>query len=104
MSVGGILLKPIITEKSLRRVGEGNEYTFKVVKKAIKKQIKRAVEEVYKVKVLEVNIINLPGKTRRSLKTRKEFRSANWKKAVVKLAEGQKIDVFEFPAEDKKNE
>ena len=102
MSIGDILLKPIITEKSLRQVGEENKYSFKVAGRATKKQIKKAVEELYKVKVLTVNIINLPGKSRRSLRTRKEFRSPNWKKAVVKLAEGQKITVFEFPAEEKK--
>jgi len=97
-----ILLKPIITEKSLRQVGEENKYSFKVAGRATKRQIKKAIEELYKVKVLAVNIANFPGKLRRSLKTRKEFKSANWKKAVVKLAEGQKIDVFEFPAEEKK--
>ena len=102
MSIGDILLKPIITEKSLRQVGEENKYSFKVAGRATKKQVKKAVEELYKVKVLAVNIVNLPGKSRRSLRTRKEFRSPNWKKAVVKLAEGQKIDVFEFPAEEKK--
>jgi len=102
MSTGDILLKPIITEKSLRLVGEENKYSFKVTRKATKKQVKKAIEELYKVKVLEVNIVKLPGKSRRSLKTRKEFKSASWKKAVVKLAEGQKIDVFEFPTEEKK--
>jgi len=102
MNVGDILLKPIITEKSLRQVGEENKYSFKVARRATKKQIKKAIEELYKVKVLAVNIANFPGKTRRLLKTRKEFKSAGWKKAVVKLAEGQKIDVFEFPTEEKK--
>jgi len=102
MSVGDILLKPIITEKSLRDVGEENKYSFKVARKVTKKQIKKAVEEIYKVKVLGVNVINIPGKTRRSLKTRKEFKSAGWKKVVVKLVPGQKIDVFEFPTEEKK--
>jgi large subunit ribosomal protein L23 len=102
MSIGDILLKPIITEKSLRQVGEENKYSFKVVKRATKKQIKKAIEDLYKVKVLEINVVKLPGKSRRSLKTRKEFKSVPWKKAIVKLADGQKIDVFEFPAEEKK--
>ena len=95
-----VLLKPVITEKSIRSVGEGNKYTFKVAKKATSGQIREAIEKIYKVKVLGVNIVNIFGKTRRSLRTRKQFKEANWKKAIVKLAEGQKIDVFEFPAEE----
>jgi len=102
MNVGDILLRPIITEKSIRLASEGNKYSFKVARRSTKKQIKKAVEELYKVKVLAVNIVNLPGKSRRSIKTRKEFKSPSWKKTVVKLAEGQKIEVFEFPAEEKK--
>jgi len=101
MNAGDILLKPIITEKSLRQIGEENKYIFKVARKATKEQIKKAIEKLYKVKVLTVNVINFPGKSRRSLKNRKEFKSADWKKAIIKLAEGQKIDVFEFPVEEK---
>ncbi|MGB9706853.1 MAG: 50S ribosomal protein L23 [Microgenomates group bacterium] len=101
MSLKDILLKPIITEKSTRAVGEGNKYTFWVARNASKNQIRKAVEKFWGVKVLGVNTIRVSGKTRRSLKTRKEFKGAEGKKAVVKLAEGQKIDVFEFPAEEK---
>jgi large subunit ribosomal protein L23 len=101
MILEGILLEPIITEKSTRVVGEDNKYTFKIGRSASKRQVKGAVERLYGVKVLGVNIVNVSGKTRRTLKTRKEFKGKGWKKAVVRLAEGQKIDVFEFPAEEK---
>jgi len=102
MGFKDILIRPVITEKSTRRVGEGNKYTFRVMKDAVKNQIKQAVERFYGVKVKNVNVSTVPGKSRRAIRTRKEFKSVNWKKAIVELTQGDKIDAFELPAEEKK--
>ncbi|MFA7589559.1 MAG: 50S ribosomal protein L23 [Acholeplasmataceae bacterium] len=87
-----IIKAPIITEKSTKLVEEENKYTFKVDKKANKIEIKKAVEAIFKVKVLSVNTINVLPKARKVGKY-EGFRPA-YKKAVVKLVEGQKIDAF----------
>jgi len=69
-----------------------------VAKAASKTQIKQAVEKFFRVKVKGVNIIIVRGKSRQILRSRKKSKKSDWKKAVVKLAEGQKITVFELPA------
>lgn len=89
-----MIIRPIITEKSTSQVGQGNKYSFQVTKGASKSQIKEAAEKFYGVKVQKVNTVVLRGKTRRGLKIRKQTRKADWKKAVVQLVEGQKIDIF----------
>ncbi len=86
-----IIVKPIITEKSTRLVEE-NKYTFEVAKKANKVEIKKAIEEIFKVKVESVNTINvLPKKKRMG---RYEGTTSAYKKAIVAVAEGQKIPGF----------
>lgn len=88
-----IIIKPIITEKSMNEMAEG-KYTFKVAKKATKVQIKRAIEEIFDVKVAKVNTMNMEGK----LKTQgmHSGRRASWKKAIVKLTEdSNEIEFFE---------
>jgi large subunit ribosomal protein L23 len=88
-----IIIRPIITEKSMRDMEE-NKYTFAVDKSANKIEIKRAVEELFDVKVEKVNVINYTGKIRRM--GRNVGRKPNWKKAFVKLKEGSKrIEFFE---------
>jgi large subunit ribosomal protein L23 len=88
-----IVIRPIITERSMRDMEE-NKYTFVVSKKANKIEIKKAVEELFGVKVDSVNVVNYMGKMRRM--GRNIGRKASWKKAFVKLAEGsKKIEFFE---------
>lgn len=88
------LRRPIITEKSLQAATQGF-YTFEVDKKATKHQIKKAVEEQFKVKVISVRTLNYKGKKRRVGKKRLEVEMPGFKKALIKLKEGQKIDIFE---------
>ena len=101
MGQGLILKKPIISEKSLEASGF-REYTFMVDKKARKKEIAKAVEEVFGVKVEKVRTTIVKGKTRQALRTRKRYRLSDFKKAIVRVSEGQKIDVFETGKEEKK--
>ncbi|KRV46785.1 50S ribosomal protein L23 [Wenjunlia vitaminophila] len=89
-----ILLKPVISEKSYALLDE-NKYTFLVDPRANKTQIRQAVEAVFSVKVLGVNTINRQGKRKR---TRTGFgRRKNTKRAIVTLAEGERIDIFGGP-------
>jgi large subunit ribosomal protein L23 len=87
-----ILVRPIVTEKNTA-LNEVGKYCFEVILTANKIEIKRAVEEVFSVQVSQVNIIKVPGKMRRMGKTSGMTRT--WKKAVVTLAAGQRIDLFQ---------
>lgn len=91
-----ILQSPHVSEKSTRIAGEGNQYVFKVIKDATKSEVKSAVEEVFGVKVRSVNIMNVKGKTR-SFKMRAGKR-ADWKKAYVRLNDGEVIEFAEASA------
>ena len=87
-----ILKAPIITEQTTKLIESENRYTFKVDRKANKVEIKKAVETIFNVKVLSVNTINVLPKFKRMGKY-EGYKSA-YKKAIVKIAEGQKIDAF----------
>ena len=87
-----IIKAPIITEQSMKLVETQNTYTFKVDKKANKIEIKNAIETIFNVKVVRVNTINVLPKFKRMGKY-EGYKSA-YKKAVVKVADGQKIDAF----------
>jgi len=87
-----ILKAPIITEQSTKLIESQNKYTFKVDRKANKVEIKNAVEFIFNVKVLSVNTLNVIPKFKRMGK-HEGYKSA-YKKAIVKLAEGQKIEAF----------
>jgi large subunit ribosomal protein L23 len=87
-----IIIKPIITEASMIAM-EDNKYTFKVDKHANKTEIKKAIEELFEVDVVKVNTMNVKGKVKRL--GRNEGKRADWKKAIVKLAPGSKIEIFE---------
>ncbi|SMB84001.1 LSU ribosomal protein L23P [Desulfonispora thiosulfatigenes DSM 11270] len=87
-----IIVKPIVTEKSMG-VMEENKYTFKVAKKANKIDIKKAVEDIFKVKVLDVKTMNVKGKVKRV--GRSLGRTSDWKKAIVTLKDGDTIEIFE---------
>ena len=86
-----VLSAPHFTEKASRLGEESNQYAFKVARDATKAEIKKAVEELFDVKVEKVTTANVKGKVKRNFRgtvTRKK----NWKKAYVRLAEGQDID------------
>lgn len=87
-----IIKGPIITEKSNDLLEKENKYTFKVSLDANKVEIKQAIEAIYNVKVVEIATIRVLPKHRRVGKY-DGFRSA-YKKAICKLADGQKIDAF----------
>lgn len=91
-----ILIKPIVTEKMTAQGEDFNRYGFVVAKDANKLQIKQAVEELYDVKVAEVNTMRYAGK-RKQRYTKSGIsvgRTASYKKAVVTLAEGEEIDFY----------
>jgi large subunit ribosomal protein L23 len=90
-----ILLAPVVSEKSYGLLDE-NKYTFLVALHANKTQIKQAVESVFGVKVVSVNTINRPGKRKR---TKYGFgKRPDTRRAIVSLAEGERIDIFGGPA------
>ena len=86
-----IIKSPLITEKGKMTLGPQNKYLFEVSNGANKIQIKKAVEEIYKVKVESVNTLISSGKRKRVRYA--EGRTPDWKKAVVTLKEGSKIDL-----------
>ena len=87
-----VILAPVVTEKTNSAMERGT-YTFRVHPEATKSQVHNAVEEIFKVRVVRVNTMNVPGKPRRlGLRV---GRTSNWKKAIVTLAPGQKIQFFE---------
>ena len=87
-----VIIKPLITEKSYSLVGQ-NKYTFVVAPDANKIEIKKAVEDLFKVKVLKVNTMNVQGKLKRV--RRSTGYGSDYKKAIVTLRPGDKIEVFE---------
>lgn len=87
-----VILRPIVTEQSMIQMADG-KYTFQVRIDAHKVEIADAVEQIFKVKVVGVNTSRNHGKTRRMGKF--VGRLPDWKKAVVELAEGQRIKEFE---------
>lgn len=91
--VHDIIIRPIITEKTFKAMEKERKYTFKVPIDANKIEIKRAVEEIFKVRVSKVNTIRVRGKPRRLGIYR--GRKPDWKKAIVTLAPGYKIPFFE---------
>jgi large subunit ribosomal protein L23 len=88
-----IILRPIMTEKSMRQKEEQNVITFRVRPDANKVEIRAAVEAVFSVKVTDVRTSSYEGKLKRM--GRHQGRRSDWKKAVVQLAPGHKIDLVE---------
>lgn len=86
-----IIVRPIISEKSFDMT-EQNRYTFEVSKSARKPQIAQAITEIFGVTVTGVNTINVTGKPRRVRAAKGKTR--DWKKAIVTLKQGDKIDIF----------
>ena len=95
-TVYDILRRPLITEKTNFQSSNLNQFTFEVDTRANKLQIKEAVEAMFDVTVLRVNVINRPAKVARSLRNRRrQVRRGGYKKAIVSLKPGDRIDVFE---------
>ncbi|NLC33990.1 MAG: 50S ribosomal protein L23 [Erysipelothrix sp.] len=88
-----IIIRPIITEKSMHLTDNNNTVTFVVAKDANKTEVKLAVQELFKVKVDRVNVINVRAKQARM--GQYVGKKASYKKAIIKLAEGSSIDIFE---------
>ena len=92
MNVYQILLRPVVTEKTMDQ-REESKYTFEVAKKSNKRQVKEAVEHIFDVEVVDVKTMIVKGKTRRWGRT--YYRTPDWKKATVTLAAGDSIEFFE---------
>ena len=97
MKLNDVLKRPLITEKTAGLNTQGR-YAFEVDRRATKQEVKKALEKFFKVKVIKVQTIDVVGKKRRALKTRKQISQSGWKKAIATLKEGDKIDLFETGA------
>jgi large subunit ribosomal protein L23 len=89
-----IIISPIISERSMDDVSK-TKFTFKVNSGANKQQIRKAVEAKFKVDVIGLKTLNMKGKTKRFGQRRIETKTSGFKKAIVVLKSGQKIDLFE---------
>jgi len=88
-----ILRQPVITEKSYTATGAANQYTFRVAREASKAQVKAAIETIFEVNVDKVQVINMPSKPKR--RGAQTGSRSGYRKAVVRLAEGQTLEVAE---------
>jgi len=92
-----IIDRPIITEESQILRENGNHYVFRVSATANKRQIRDAIEDMYRkeaIKVVAVNTMNYRGKSRRQIGTRRTGRRAHWKKAIITLRPGDQIELI----------
>jgi large subunit ribosomal protein L23 len=87
-----VIIKPLVTEKSTHLQESRNVYAFQVATDANKSQIRRAVEQIYNVKVLDVRTMNRKGKPRRS--RYKLAKTSEWKRAIVTLDENSRIELY----------
>lgn len=88
-----VIIRPLITEKTTQQKEDNHQYVFEVDRDANKIEIKSAVEQLFKVRVLKVRTINVLGKVKRL--GRKYGKRPDWKKAIVTLKEGDRIEFFE---------
>ena len=93
MDINNVIEQPVVSEKSIIQA-ENGVYTFKVAKPANKIQVKDAVEKIFKVTVENVNMITVKGKARRFGRKGKMGKMADWKKAIVTLKSGDKIEIM----------
>jgi large subunit ribosomal protein L23 len=100
MRLDQIIIKPLLSEKSAAGA-KLDRYCFKVNRLSNKYQIKVAIEQIFKVKVVKVRTINLIGKIRRSTTNRRLFKTSDFKKAIVELKKGDKINLFETESSKK---
>jgi large subunit ribosomal protein L23 len=90
-----VILGPHLSEKTSRISEQNNQVTFKVLSDASKPEIKEAVEKLFKVQVRDVQILNVKGKSKRTARGKLRSRS-DWKKAYVRLEQGQEIDLADL--------
>ncbi|GAB4427083.1 MAG: 50S ribosomal protein L23 [Anaerolineales bacterium] len=91
-----VLIRPLVTEKSSYQSNVLNQYSFVVAKHATKTMVKDAVEQLFDVDVVRVNIVNAPAKRGRRARSRRLLvRRPSFKKAIITLAEGQSLEIFE---------
>ena len=94
LKTNDVVIEPIVTEDSWRLQEESNKYVFKVHPKANKIMIKQAIEELFNVDVVKVNTMNQRGKAKRERLNQQKGSTSSWKKAYVRLSEGDRIDIF----------
>jgi large subunit ribosomal protein L23 len=90
-----VIIRPIDTEKTRYQASELDQYTFEVNRHANKIEVKRAIEAIYEVDVVAVNTMTMPAKASSRRGRRRTVRRPVWKKAVVTVAEGERMNVFE---------
>ncbi len=94
--IHNILIRPIITEKSNYQAGKLNQYVFEVARGATKSAIKTAIETLFDVEVMKVNVVNVPPKRSVRWRSRRtKVRRGAYKKAIITLSPGDSIEVFE---------
>ena len=93
MDMYQVVIKPLVTEKGTMMLSEGNWVTFRVHPDANKIEVREAIQKIFNVSVLQVNTLIVRGKRRRFGKTMGQSKA--WKKAMVRLKEGDKIETFE---------
>lgn len=93
MNIHQVIRRPVVTEKSTV-LGEQGKYVFEVAREANKIEVRRAVAEIFKVDVRAVNIVKVHGKEKR-MGLRSRGMTRPWKKAIVTLAQGQRIELFQ---------
>lgn len=95
-TVYDVLRRPVVTEKSNYQSTKLGQYTFEVAADATRTMVKDAVEMLFDVDVVRVNILNVPAKRGRRARSRRLLvRKPAFKKAIITLAEGQSLDIFE---------
>ncbi len=87
-----VIIRPVVTERSFDQIEASNRYTFEVAKTSNKIEIAKAIQEIFDVRVVSVNTINVKPKPKRQRYVMGKTRS--WKKAIVKLAPGDSIDLY----------
>ena len=93
MNIADVLVRPLVTEKSTSQLQSASEYAFEVAGAANKIEIRQAIEAFYGVKVADVRTLVVRGKVKRH--GRRFGKRKNWKKAYVRLAEGETLNVYE---------
>ena len=93
MNAQQIVLKPLVTERSMVLRDLQNKYMFKVHTRATKPEIRKAIEELFSVKVTDVRTMNVAGKPKRL--GRSSGHRPSWKKAIVTVAQGQAIEIYD---------
>jgi len=88
-----VVLRPLLTEKGTRLKEEGNQYIFRVAKTANKVEIRQAIEQLFKVTVLDLRTARVRGKVKRL--GRFQGRRPDWKKAIATLKKGDSIELYE---------